>query len=322
MIAVPDNWHALIAIEAAKNKKDIYGEKPLARTVAEQQAVVKAVQETNRIWQTGSWRRSLRSFRRAAEIVRNGLIGKVERVEVGIPFGNGDLGTFGGKLSVTKPPPQLDYDFWLGPARLEPYIEGRVHLNWRWNYNTGGGNLLDWVGHHCDIAHWGLGFDNTGPLEVEGQGEFPPKDAVWNTCTKCWITCKYPGDVTMIIAGGHEEIKIGTKWIGADGWVFVDRGAYDASTLDWFAGLPPEAKIRLYRSDNHHKNFIDGVLSRQPCVTPVETAHHSTIPGHLGLIAMLVGRRIKWNAQTETVLDDAEANQLLGRPYRAPWKLA
>jgi len=322
MIAVPDNWHALIAIEAARNKKDIYGEKPLARTIAEQQAIVRAVQENKCVWQTGSWRRSQRSFRRAAEIVRNGLIGKVTRVEVGILAGNTDLAHTGNKLSATDPPPHLDYDFWLGPADMEPYIEGRVHMNWRWNYNTGGGQLLDWVGHHCDIAHWGLGFDNGGPFEVEGQGEFPAKDAVWNTCTKCRITCKYPDDITMIIAGGHNDIKVGTKWIGTEGWVFVDQASYDASNIDWFGGLPASARIKLYKSDNHHKNFIDGVITRQPCITPVETAHHSAIPGHLGLISMLVGRKIKWNVETETIADDAEATALLGRPYRAPWKLA
>ncbi|MCX6924507.1 MAG: Gfo/Idh/MocA family oxidoreductase, partial [Verrucomicrobia bacterium] len=152
MIAVPDHWHALLSVEAANNKKDIYGEKPLARTIAEQQAMVKAVQQNKRIWQTGSWQRSQAPFRKAAEIVRNGLIGKVTRVEVGLPDG--------------------------------------VHMNWRWNYNTGGGQLLDWIGHHCDIAHWGLGFDNAGPSEIEGHGDFPPADAVWNTCTKYRITLK------------------------------------------------------------------------------------------------------------------------------------
>src|SRR5215475_4859279 len=131
MLAVPDNWHALISTEAAKNKKDIYGEKPLARTIAEQQAIVKAVQANKRIWQTGSWQRSQGPFRRAAEIVRNGLIGKVTRVEVGLPSGHADFARTKDKMSITDPPPQLDYDFWIGPSKMEPYIEGRVHMNWR-----------------------------------------------------------------------------------------------------------------------------------------------------------------------------------------------
>jgi len=176
MLALPDNWHALTAVEAANNKKDIYGEKPLARTIAEQQAIVKAVKHNNRIWQTGSWQRSERNFHKAAEIVRNGLIGKITRVEVGLPSGHTDFAGTGKERSVSEPPPELDYERWIGPAKMEPYIKARVHMNWRWNYNIGGGQLLDWIGHHCDIAHWGLGFDDNGPSEIEGTGEFPPTD--------------------------------------------------------------------------------------------------------------------------------------------------
>src|SRR6266542_5238085 len=294
MIAVPDHWHELIATEAAKNKKDIYGEKPLARTIAEQQAIVKAVQANKRIWQTGSWQRSERNFHYAAEIVRCGLIGKVTRVEVGLPPGHSDFARTRDKITVTDPPPELDYDFWIGPSKMMPYIEGRVNMNWRWNYNTGGGQWLDWIGHHCDIAHWGLGSDNSGPSEIEGQGEFPAKDAVWNTCTKYRIELKYPNDIAMTIAGGHPDIKMGTKWIGPEGWVYVNRGEYNASTVEWFAKIPEDKyKVKLYHSENHHANFLDCVKSRQPTITPVETAHHSAIPGHLGLISMLVGRKIK-----------------------------
>src|SRR5215204_1160773 len=165
MLAVPDHWHALTAVEAAKNNKDIYGEKPLARTIAEQQAIVKAVQAKKRIWQTGSWQRSQAPFRKAAELVRNGVIGKVTRVEVGLPANHSDFAKTKDKMSPTEPPKELAYDFWIGPSKMEPYIEGRVHMNWRWNYNIGGGQLLDWIGHHCDIAHWGIDSDNNGPSE-------------------------------------------------------------------------------------------------------------------------------------------------------------
>ena len=136
---------------------------------------------------------------------------------------------------MTQPPPELDYDTWIGPSKMVPYIPCQVHLNWRWNYNTGGGQLMDWVGHHVDIAHWGLGFDNNGPYEVEGHGDFPPRDAIWNTCTKYRVECKYPDDIHMTIAGGHDDIRSGTKWIGTDGWVWVDRGdsSFDSSNEDW-----------------------------------------------------------------------------------------
>jgi predicted dehydrogenase len=325
MIAIPDHWHALAATEAAKQKKDIYGEKPLARTIAEQQAIVRAVQKNKRIWQTGSWQRSQANFHKAAEIVRNGYIGKIKHVEVGLPSGHNDFKGTKSKMAVTTPPANLDYEMWIGPSQMQPYIEARVHMNWRWNYNTGGGQLLDWIGHHCDIAHWGLGFDNSGPLEVSGQGEFPPADAVWNTATKYRCELKYPDGITMTIAGGHKEIRSGTKWIGTDGWVWVDRGGFASSDskFEEMRDLPEDLrKVKLIKSRDHYRNFLDSVKSRQPTITPVETAHHSAIPGHLGLIAMMTGRTIKWDAKSETIIGDADASKLLSRPYRAPWKLS
>jgi predicted dehydrogenase len=351
MLAVPDHWHALTAIEAANRKKDIYGEKPLARTIAEQQAMVKAVQQNGRIWQTGSWQRSTANFHKAAEIVRNGLIGKVTRVEVGLPAGHHDFkgtapallkklgqppnniaflatvvpGTEAWKAAISEPPAELDYENWIGPSKMEPYAEARVHMNWRWNYNTGGGQLLDWIGHHGDIAHWGLDFDNTGPSEIEGSGEFPPQNAFWNTCTKYRCTLKYPNDVTMIIAGGHNDIRGGTKWIGTDGWVWVNRGGFEASNKEWeeMKRLPDEQrKVSLTKSNDHYRDFLDSVKSRKPTITPIETAHRSAVPGHLCLIAMLVGRKIRWDARKEVIVGDPEASKLLTREFRAPWKLA
>ncbi len=353
MLAVPDHWHELIAVEAANNQKDIYGEKPLARTIAEQQAIVKAVQKNKRIWQTGSWQRSEKNFHYGAEIVRNGLIGKIKRVEVGLPSGHSDFGKSGAELleklkaipgapndlskvvpgtpawdaAVSTPPAELDYETWIGPSKMEPYIRARSHLNWRWNYNTGGGQLLDWIGHHCDIAHWGLGNDDTiGPLEIGGRGEFPPANALWNTCTKYFLTAKYPDDIEFILAGGYKnDIKGGTKWIGTDGWVWVNRGnAFESSNPDWAdARRLPEnlRKLKLYQSDNHYRNFLDCVKSRKPTITPVEVAHHSALPGHLGLISLLVGRKITWDAKQEVIVGDPEASKLMTRPYRKPWKL-
>lgn len=325
MLAVPDHWHALTSVEACKQNKDIYGEKPLARTIAEQRAIVKAVQKHKRIWQTGSWQRSTANFFKAVEIVRNGLIGKVKQVEIGLPAGHADFKKTGDKKEVTSPPPELDYDLWTGPAKMLPYIEARIHMNWRWHYNTGAGQLIDWIGHHGDIAHWGMDFDHTGPIEVDGDGEFPPEDAVWNTCTKYRVNLKYPKDVTMTIAGGHKDIRSGTKWIGTDGWVWVDRGGFDASKAEWkeWKTVPEDArKVQIYKSDNHYRNFLDCVKSRKPTITPVEVAHNSLVPGHLGLIAMLVKRKIKWDPKKEVIVGDKEASKLLTREYRDPWKLA
>lgn len=325
MIAVPDHWHEVAAVAAARSGKDIYGEKPLAKTIAEQQAIVKAVQRNNCVWQTGSWQRSVANFHKAAEIVRNGLIGDVTHVEVGLPSGHNDSGHTGQYMTPTDPPPELDYNMWLGPSAMMPYIRGRIHKNWRWNYNTGGGQLMDWVGHHVDIAHWGLDFDNSGPMEIEGQGEFPPPDAVWNTCTKYRIELKYPRNITMTIAGGYSDIEGGTKWIGPKGWVWVNRGAFKSSNEDWedMKQLPDSLrKVKLTVSNNHQRNFLDCVRSRQRTITPVETAHHSAVPGHLGHIALVTGRKIRWDVHSERIVDDPAASQLVSRSFRAPWQLA
>jgi len=323
MIAVPDHWHELVSVEAARRGKDIYGEKPLAKTIGEQQRIVQAVREHGRIWQTGSWQRSSGSFHKAAEIVRNGLIGKVSRVEVGLPDGHTDFADTGKFTQITRPPPELDYERWIGPSRMQPYIKARVHMNWRWNYNTGGGQLMDWVGHHLDIAHWGLGLDLSGPYEVEAHGQFPPPDAMWNTATEFRVEMKYPDGVRITMAGGDDDIKAGVKWIGADGWVYVDRGKFDASNEDWMdiKELPDsEAKIKLYRSTNHQRNFIDCVKSRQPTITPAEVAHHSATPGHLGFISMMVGRKLRWDVATEQILDDPTASRMMARLFRPPYQ--
>ena len=210
MIAIPDQWHAIVATEAAARKKDIYGEKPLARTIAEQQAIVKAVQKNQVIWQTGSWQHSLpaipqsgrdrpqrphrnsrhtsRSACPAVIMIFPAQFPRCSRSFRPFPTRSHDPaqivpGTPAWDLAVTEPPADFDYERWIGPSRMEPYIEARVYQNWRWNYNTGGGQLMDWIGHHGDIAHWGMGFDLSGPSEVEGHGEFPAANAVWNTAT-------------------------------------------------------------------------------------------------------------------------------------------
>ncbi len=351
MIAVPDHWHEIVATEAARHKKDIYGEKPLAHTIAEQQSIVRAVQTNKIIWQMGSWQRSVPMFHKAAEIVRNGLIGEVTHVEVGLPGGNSDFddvekqalaklategqnaasleqivsGSPAWKLLVTEPPKELDYEMWIGPSKMEPYIRARSHKSWRWNYNTGGGELLDWIGHHCDIAHWGLDFDKVGPLEVEGSGELPPVSAVWNTAPKYRFELKYPRGITMTIAGGYPDIKTGVKWIGTEGWVWVDREGFDASNPAWKQGkyLPRELrKVKLYTSADHQQNFLDCIKTRQPTVTPVEVGHNSAIPGHLCCISMLTGRKIRWDAKQEVIIGDPQASKLMTREYRSPWKMS
>jgi len=319
-LGLPDHWHAVPAVMAARTGKDIFGEKPLSHNLKEGRAMCDAVERYGRIWQTGSWQRSQSHFRQACELVINGRVGKVHTVEVGLPAGHSDFGGTKGQEGIVAPPAELDYDFWIGPAPYAPYCPARVHKNWRWHLDLGGGQLMDWVGHHVDIAHWGLGFDYEGPYEIEGHCEYP-KDGLWNTATKYRLTAKYPKGITMTIAGGHRDIRSGTKWIGEDGWVWVDRGGIDANPKEILKEkIGPDEK-HLFRSPGHWRNFLDCVKSRKTTLTPCEVAHRSATPGHLGQIAMLLGRKIRFNPKTEEILNDPTATRMLGRPMRSPWHI-
>jgi predicted dehydrogenase len=321
-IALPDHWHALAATRAADAGKDIYGEKPLAHNFAEGRAIVEAVQRNKRVWQTGSWQRSQDNFRHACELVRNGRIGKVHRVEVGLPAGHTDFAKTKDRTQITDPPETFNYDRWLGPAPAAPYCEARVHKNWRWNLDYGGGQIMDWVGHHVDIAHWGLGFDNTGPLEISGTGEYPPRDALWNTATKYYVTAKYLQGITMIIAGGYKEIRGGTKWLGDEGWIWVNRKALEAEPKSVLASEIGPNEIQYRKSPGHYQEFIDCVKTRGATLAPAEVAMRSATPGWLGQIAMLTGHKLKWNPEKQQLAKkDPAAEKLLSRTMRSPWRL-
>ncbi len=319
-IAVPDHWHAALEISALRAGLDVYGEKPLTHNLREGRALCDAVKRYGRVWQTGSWQRSVENFHQACELVRNGRIGKVKRVEVGLPSGHYDFaGTFG-QEALVAPPPNLDYEFWVGPAPFWPYCKARVHMNWRWNMDFGGGQLMDWVGHHLDIAHWGMGWDETGPVEMEASGEYPTS-GIYNSPTRYYATAKYADGTPLVMAGGHEEIWGGTKWIGERGWIWVDRGQFETEPESLKREQIGPDEIRLYRSRDHYQNFLDCVRSRGKTITPAETAHRSASVGHLAVIAMEVGRKIRWDPATETIIGDPEAARLLSHGYRKPWQL-
>jgi predicted dehydrogenase len=217
----------------------------------------------------------------------------------------------------------LNWDFWLGPApwREHCHFHGKdsVHWHWRWVMDYSGGQLTDWAGHHVDIAHWGLGKDSDGPVEVEGKGTFPT-DGLYDTPYEYRFTCTYADGLPMVVAN-DKQVQHGTKWIGEKGWIHVDRGRLNASDPKILQEKIGPGGIHLYVSDNHHQNFLDCLRSRQLTVTPAETAHRSISVALLGEIAMLTGRKIKWNPKTEEIVGDAGAAALLGRPYREPWSL-
>ncbi len=313
-LATPDHWHAIPAILAARSGKDIYGEKPFSHDLREGRAMVDAVTQYGRIWQTGSWQRSTGDFRTACELVRNGRIGRVHTVEVGLPTGGP-----GGTAPFVDPPANLDYDFWCGPAPWAPYSADRTHWNWRWQMDYGGGQLMDWIGHHGDIAQWGLGTETTGPVEFNPIYADFPQTGIWDAATRYRIECTYASGVKLIVQNAEGPLRMGAKWVGADGWVWVDRGGFDTEPRSLMRNESGANEVRLYRSTNHIGNFIDCVVSRRPTITPAEVAHRSASIGHLCVIAISLGRRIRWNPDTEQILDDPAASALLGRAQREPW---
>jgi predicted dehydrogenase len=315
-IGLPDHWHMIISVAVAKKGIDIYGEKPLARTIREGRLIVNACEENNIIWQTGSWQRSVENFHRACELVRNGFIGKVDHVEVGLPDGTPLIGT----PPVMPVPDNLDWDFWLGPAPEVPY-RGVSHWDWRWILDYSGGQLTDWAGHHVDIAHWGLNMDNTGPVAVEGTGVYP-REGIFDVPVEYDINCTYANGVEMRVANQSRlPFKMGTAWYGDEGWIHVARGnRLEASNpLILENEIPEDGK--LYFSRDHHQNFLDCVRSRETTITPVQTAHRSISVGLLCEIAMLTGSKLNWDPEKEIFTNSEVANRLLSRPFRAPWKI-
>ncbi len=314
LLAMPDHWHSIPAVMGARAGKDIHAQKPLARTIAEGRAICDAVRRYGIIWQTGSQQRSERDFHRACELVRNGRIGKVTRVEVGLPTGGG---------SDNKPiqpiPEGVDWDFWLGPAPWVPY-RGIMHGNWRWMMDYSGGQLTDWAGHHIDIAHWGLDLERTGPVEIEGAGVYP-NDGIYDVPMEYKFTCKYANGVVMTVAN-NKQIPQGTKWYGESGkWIYVKRGKLEANPASVLKEVIGPDEIKLYRSRDHRQNFLNCIKSRKETIAPAEIGHRSISIALLGEIAMLTKRKLRWDPDKERFLNDEQANRMLSRPMRSPWHL-
>ena len=327
-ISVPDHWHAIIALEGVRAGKDIYGEKPLALTVAEGRVLVDEVNRYGCVWQTGSWQRSTAHFRFGCELVRNNRIGKLQKVEVGIGPG------FKSPTEPTvdriepqpvQPVPQgFDYEMWLGPAPWAEYTEKRCHWNFRWILDYSGGQVTDWGAHHIDIAHWGMGCDETGPVEVAGKGIFPA-DGLWDAAADYDFQCKYADGLTMRVASNN-HIPQGVRFIGKGGWVHITRAGLKTEPANLVKERigPDEIHLSKPSGDNrqgHRRDFLDCVKTRSVTISPVEVGHRSAIPCHLGNIAMILGRPIRWDPKGEQVLGDATANRMLGRAMRSPWRL-
>ncbi len=316
-IALPDHWHGIIYTSAVNKKLNVYGEKPICRTINDGKEIVSAVKKNNIIWQTGSWQRSQPNFRHGAELAINGRIGKIKNIEVGLPDGGKGIGT----PPVMDVPPQLNWDMWLGPALKVPY-RGVAHWDWRWILDYSGGQLTDWAGHHIDIANWGAGLEHTGPVEISGSGVYP-FDGIFNAPVEYDFLCKYANGIEMHVANqSRQPHGMGATWYGELGWIHVDRGnLISASDPKILEDEPGENEIKLYKSDNHWQNFIDCVRSGKQAIAPVDVAYRAISVALLGEIAMTTGETIKWDPDKEEITGNQRASRLLGRPYRHPWEL-
>lgn len=329
MIGTPDHWHARMLADACRAGKDVYIEKPLTLTVAEGQQLVEIVRETGRVVQVGSWHRSDHRFRLAVEMVRQGRLGTLQRIEVVL-----GKNVTGGPFVERPVPGHLNWNLWQGPTPDVPYIEERCHYTFRWWQEYSGGQLTDWGAHHVDIAQWGAGMEHSGPIEIEGTARFPDIPGGYNVPIDFQARYLFPNGVEMTVL---DHGRNGILFEGTEGRLFVNRGTLEGRPVESLADEPlPREQWQLYPFDNldrppregkldaivnHMGNFFDCVAARQVPLSDVASQHRSVTTCHLGNIAMRMGRPLRWDPDREQFLDDEEANQHLRREARAPFGL-
>ena len=315
MISTPDHWHVLMSVLAVKAGKDVQCEKPTL-TIDEGKILVKTVRQHNKVFQTSTEDRSVAVYHRMAELVRNGRIGKLQKIEVILP----KQPPRPGDPTPQPVPPELDYEMWLGPAPYAPYTKDRVHFNFRWIWDYSGGIICDWGTHLFDTAQWANDTERTGPIEVEGTGTHW-EGGLYDTVKDYDVTYKYANGVVMTCKPGTPSIKfIGTDgWVGNRGW----RARLEASSDEIMNSVIGPDEIKLYTNPaGEHRDFLDCVKSRNDPYFPMDIGHRVSAVCHLGNIAIKMGRKLKWDPDKECFPGDAEANGMLSRPMRAPWTLS
>ncbi|MEI2723051.1 MAG: Gfo/Idh/MocA family oxidoreductase [Verrucomicrobiota bacterium] len=342
----PDHWHTMVNLLAVKTGKDVYSEKPLTLCIDEGKRLVKAVRENQRILQVGSQQRSDRNFRLACELVRNGRIGKLQHMIVGLPTGPND-----GPFQTIPIPESLNWDFYLGQAPKMDYVgdveikkgaDGAetksykarcAHWDFRWWYCFSGGQMTDWGAHHDDIAQWGNGTERSGPVEIDGKALSAMKPGGFTAAATYRIDMKYANGVTLAIVdentgtdrnvvGDRNKTPNGIQFIGSGGWIFVTRGAIKASQQDLLdTPLAEDRTVKLYKSSDHMGNFFECVRNRKAPICDVEIGHRSISVAHLGVISIRMNQPLKWNPDQEvfTGANAAEANRWLVREQRKPY---
>ena len=320
LISTPDHWHTLPAIHACEAGKDVYCEKPLTLFIAEGQALVKAVRQNKRVLQTGSQQRSSANFLKACEYVRSGRLGKVKTVKVGLPGVNWVKKGNRPNVPDSEAPPELDFNMWLGPAPQRHYNENRVHYLFRFFWDYAGGQMTNWGAHHLDIAQWGLGMDESGPVEVQATATFNP-EKLYETPMTFDVTYKYASGTVMQCNGGTGKYKGGTTFEGEKGVIFVSRGKLESTPEDILTQPLDEKSVRLYASTDHHQNWLDCIKSRRDPICNVDIGHRSATVCHLGNIAVRTGKKVVWDPVKQEIVGDPELAKWASRPYRAPWQL-
>jgi predicted dehydrogenase len=324
LIGTTDHWHAISALAAMRSGKDVYCEKPLTLTIAEGRTLVEAARKGDRVFQVGSQQRSNDRFRLACELARNGRLGKITTVETRIGQ-NPRKGPF-----ATKPVPDgLDWDFWTGPTPETEYVPERCHNTFRWWVEYSGGKLTDWGAHHNDIAQWGLGTDDTGPVRIQAEAIGTPvlEPNSYNHPPDFKVTYTYAKGVNPVCDGAQVICtgagENGVKFIGADGaWIFVSRGRIGASDPKLLAEPLSVDAIGYEVSPNHMRNFFAAIAGRKRPICDVAIGHRSATVCHLGNISLrLGGKALEWDPQAERFRGDPLADQMLRREPRAPWRL-
>ncbi len=336
VISTPDHWHSILAVDSVRAGKDVYLQKPASLTIADGRAMSDAVTASGRILQIGSQQRSTIQFRYAAELVRNGRIGDLQRVEIGLP---GDPA--GGDKTPMPVPDGFNYDEWLGSTPYVYYTVDRVHPRqgygrpgWLRCRQFGAGMITGWGAHHIDSAHWGMNTEFTGPVEIWGEAEFPT-EGLWDVHGKFKTEANYANGVHMSVSGDYPN---GIKFYGSKGWIFVSRGNEQVTGSDPTAKLKDATalassdpkiiqsvigsdEIHLYESKDQHGNWLDCIISRKEPISLAEMGHRACSACLLHDMAMVLKRKLYWDPVHERFHNDDEANSMLSRPQRAPYRL-
>lgn len=319
-ISTPDHWHGLIAIAAANAHKDIYLQKPLTYTIPEGKRLISAVRTNDVVLQTGSQQRSDANFRKACELVRNGRHGRLYAIRVTVPTDKGV-----GDATPTRAPNNLNYDMWLGPAPTAEYAEDRVHPQKSLTDRPGWlqiepycrGMITGWGSHMFDIAQWGHGSDDTGPVTCKATADFPDR-GLFNVHTEFQASLRYADGVELTAQSGEPA---GVIFEGEAGWISVGRGRLEAQHPEILDAPAEQGDASLYHSDDHMLNFLECMRSRRDPICPVEVGHRSNSICVITHVAMKLGRPLQWDPEAEQFVDDQQANALLNYDYRPPWKL-